>query len=494
MLTFAEKSSEDPKSFVLMIFNSLEFLIFLPVVFLLYWKCVHKREHRNLLLLVASYFFYGWWSPKFLLLIFITTTASFISGIYIGKLKEEGRRKGAKWVSAGNILLNLGILGLFKYFDFFSRSFADAMALIGWQVDSVTLNLILPIGISFYTFQALSYTIDVYKGTVRPTKDVLSFFVFLSFFPQLVAGPIERATNLLPQFLHPSKFDYAEAVSGMRLILWGLFKKMIVADNAAPIVDSIFTNFETQSTLSLWIGTFLFSMQIYCDFSGYSDIAVGVGRLFGVRLMRNFNFPYLSKSLSEFWKRWHISLSKWFRDYVYIPLGGNRKGKARTYLNTMIVFMLSGLWHGADYTFVVWGLYHGGLALLSRPRKRKPGEEQKPARRPIIISTLLIGSTFILILIGRIFFRADTLPHALGYIARMFTPHGGFSIPGKTAICWSLLMLIIEYFTRHYETPFSIPYGKLWRHPAVRWSVYLITFFVILIFNEKCEQFIYFQF
>lgn len=426
-----------------MLFNSIEFLIFLPIVFLLYWKAFRTREQRNILLLVASYFFYGWWSPKFLLLIFVTSLASYFSGIYIYKNLEKGNRRNAKLISAGNIVLNLGILGVYKYFDFFSRSFADAMSSIGWEVDAVTLNLILPVGISFYTFQALSYTIDIYKEKLQPTKDVVAFFVFIGFFPQLIAGPIERATNLLPQFLKPSRFDYAEAVSGMRLILWGLFKKMLVADNASTMVEIVFRDYSGVGTLNLWIGAFLFSMQIYCDFSGYSDIAVGVARLFGILLQNNFNLPYFSKSIYDFWKRWHISLTTWFRDYLYIPLGGNRKGRHRTMANAIIVFVVSGLWHGAAYTFLAWGLYHAALYVpASLLRKKKKNNDTPALTTPtrgssIITSTLSMGFTFLLVMIGRIIYRSDSVPIAWEYVKLMFSHFSTtdiYPVIGKTAL------------------------------------------------------------
>ena len=308
-----------------MLFNSFEFLIFLPAVFLLYWFVFKPLKWQNLFVVAASYLFYGWWDWRFLILIAITTFCSYASGLLIQKY--AGRRTRRRIVCATNILLNLIILGIFKYLNFFGENFALLLDALGFKCDWVTLDILLPVGISFYTFQALSYTIDVYRGNIQPTRNIVAFFAFISFFPQLVAGPIERATNLLPQFLVPRKFDYAKAVDGMRQILWGLFKKMVVADNCAVAVNMIFDQYQSFDGFTLFIGGLLFTFQIYGDFSGYSDIAIGTARLFGINLMRNFNYPYFSRNIAEFWRRWHISLTTWFRDYVYFPLGGSRRGK-----------------------------------------------------------------------------------------------------------------------------------------------------------------------
>ncbi|MDE7427285.1 MAG: MBOAT family protein [Muribaculaceae bacterium] len=477
-----------------MLFNSFEFLLFLPVVFLLHWKLCKSRQSRNILLIIASYVFYGWWNPVFLLLIFFTTVCSFYSGLLIRRYRENrSRALSALWT---NVLINLVILGVFKYFNFFSQSFADAMTVVGWDVDAVTLDLILPVGVSFYTFQALSYSIDVYRKLTEPTKDFIAFTVFIAFFPQLVAGPIERSTNLLPQFLNTRTFDYKRAVEGMRLILWGLFKKMIVADNAAPVVDSIFGDYSYAGAQNLWMGAFLFTFQIYCDFSGYSDIAIGVARLFGVELMRNFRFPYFSKGMNDFWKRWHISLTSWFRDYVYIPLGGNRKGKVRTTANTFLVFLTSGLWHGANYTFIVWGAYH---ALLQLPhiffRKQRAGEGVKAKTVPLYFrDTFLMGVTFLLVMTGWIIFRSDHLADAFHYIRLMFSAPVTEVVKAKTALSYCLIMLIAEWFSRNKETPFDFSGTGLTRFKTVRWTIYIVTFMFILLISGTAEQFIYFLF
>lgn len=342
-----------------MLFNSVEFLLFLPVVFLLYWYVFRPLRWQNLFVVMASYVFYGWWDWRFLILIAFTTLCSYVSGILLER--AEGKRTRQKWISAINIIVNLSILGVFKYYDFFGENFTALLRLFGMEADWVTLNIILPVGISFYTFQALSYTIDVYQHRIKPTHDIIAFFAFISFFPQLVAGPIERATNLLPQMLKKRTFNYAQAVDGCRQILWGFFKKMVIADNCALAVGQILDSYTEQSGFMLLMGGFFFTFQIYGDFSGYSDIAIGTARLFGINLMRNFNYPYFSRDIAEFWRRWHISLTTWFRDYIYIPLGGSRCSRWKVMRNTLIIFLVSGFWHGANWTFIVWGAYHALL-------------------------------------------------------------------------------------------------------------------------------------
>ena len=347
-----------------MLFNSFEFLLFLPIVFLLYWFVFKRLKWQNLFLVVASYVFYGWWDWRFLILIALTTLFSYVSGRLIARY--EGQQKRQKALSAINIVLNLSILGVFKYYNFFAENFAALFGNIGWQIDWVTLDILLPVGISFYTFQALSYSIDVYQKKLPVCKDIIAFFAYISFFPQLVAGPIERATNLLPQFYKSHTFNYAQAVDGCRQILWGFFKKMVVADNCATAVNLIWGNYTDQSGFTLLMGGFLFTLQIYGDFSGYSDIAIGTARLFGINLMRNFSFPYFSRDIAEFWRRWHISLTTWFRDYIYIPLGGSRCARWKVMRNTLIIFLVSGLWHGANWNFVLWGVYYGVLLMIEK--------------------------------------------------------------------------------------------------------------------------------
>src|SRR5690554_2973016 len=336
-----------------MLFNSFDFALFLPIVFILYWFVANKNiRMQNLLIVVASYVFYGWWDWRFLSLILFSTLVDYLVGVRLGTEDNQAKRKVLLWTS---ILVNLGFLGFFKYYNFFLDNFIASFSFFGHEISANSLNIILPVGISFYTFQTLSYTIDVYKRKLEPTTDFIAFTAFVSFFPQLVAGPIERATNLLPQFYTKRRFEYAKAVDGMRQILWGLFKKIVIADNSAQIANEIFNNFSDYSGRTLFLGALFFTFQIYGDFSGYSDIAIGTSRLFGFNLKQNFAFPYFSRDIAEFWRRWHISLSTWFRDYLYIPLGGSRGGLWMKIRNTFIIFIVSGFWHGANWTFIVWG-------------------------------------------------------------------------------------------------------------------------------------------
>ena len=337
-----------------MLFNSIDFAIFLPIVFLLYWFVAQKHLRlQNALVVLASYVFYGWWDYRFLSLICFSTVVDFAVGLYLKKTTQISKRKLALWLS---IFVNIGLLGFFKYYNFFVDNFVTAFSFFGRSIPTGSLDIILPVGISFYTFQTLSYTIDVYRKKLDPTKDFIAFAAFVSFFPQLVAGPIERATNLLPQFYKKREFEYGKAVDGMRQILWGLFKKIVIADNCALYVNIIFDDHTQHSGSTLLLGAVLFAFQIYGDFSGYSDIAIGTSRLFGFNLKQNFAFPYFSRDIAEFWRRWHISLSTWFRDYVYIPLGGSRGSHGNTIRNVFVIFLVSGFWHGANWTFIVWGL------------------------------------------------------------------------------------------------------------------------------------------
>lgn len=329
-----------------MLFNSIEFLIFLPIVFFLYWYIFKSLKYQNLFIVIVSYIFYGWWDWRFLILIALTTLLSYISGLCIEYY--ESNRKKQKLICTFNIIINLLILGVFKYYNFFVSNLVLLLNGLGLNINFNTLDIILPVGISFYTFQALSYSIDVYQKKLTASTDIVAFFAYVSFFPQLVAGPIERTTNLLPQFYVNRKFSYNKAVDGCRQILWGFFKKVVVADNCAIAVNSIWSDYTQFDGASLLWAAVLFTFQIYCDFSGYSDIAIGTAKLFGIELMRNFNFPYFSRDIAEFWRKWHISLTTWFRDYIYIPLGGSRCPKHRVMLNTMIIFLVSGIWHGAN--------------------------------------------------------------------------------------------------------------------------------------------------
>ena len=479
-----------------MLFNSFEFLIFLPIVFLLYWFVFKPLRWQNLFIVAVSYIFYGWWDWRFLILIAFTTLCSFASGIVLERL--EGQRTKQKWVSAANITLNLLILCIFKYFNFFGENLAELFQLFGVEADWVTIDILLPVGISFYTFQALSYTIDVYQHKIKPTHDIVAFFAFISFFPQLVAGPIERATNLLPQFLVPRGFSYDKAVDGMRQILWGLFKKMVVADNCAAAVNLFFDEYQTLGGTHLFLGALFFTFQIYGDFSGYSDIAIGTARLFGVNLMRNFNFPYFSRDIAEFWRRWHISLTTWFRDYIYIPLGGSRCGKWKAMRNTLIIFLVSGFWHGANWTFICWGAFHALLFLplfiMGKNRKNKDVVAQGRLF-PDIKEVCQMFITFLLVVIGWIIFRAENIHQAWDYIMRMVTRFD-FVLPahGKDPLIYIAILLVVEWFQREKQFGLQIEEKGIFRYQAVRWTLYYVLFITTLLLAGQQEEFIYFQF
>ena len=494
-----------------MLFNSFEFFVFLPVFFLLYWwvfdflikEAKHQLLFQNLLVVAASYLFYGWWDWRFLVLIAFTSLCSFLSGIAIDK--SSTKRFKTFWMSL-NIVINLSILGVYKYYDFFVSSLANAFNI---NAETHLLHLVLPVGISFYTFQALSYSIDVYRKKLEPTRDIVSFFAFLSFFPQLVAGPIERATNLLPQFLKKRSFNYTKAVDGLRQILWGMFKKVVVADNCAFFVDTIYGNVEGYNASTLAIAAVLFSFQIYCDFSGYSDIAIGLGKLFGIDLMRNFNVPYFSRDIAEFWRRWHISLTTWFRDYVYIPLGGsrptNKQGvalcgfskKAVVVRNTFIIFLLSGFWHGANWTFVLWGAFHAllFLPLILLEKNRKYTNVVAEGRLlPTFKDLLRMLTTFILATLGWIIFRADNIDIAINYFTRLFdyTLWGVPTLTNKVIIFTFLsLMIIIEWFHRGCNHGFTL---ERVNNKFLRYIIYFAISFLIVINMGPEQNFIYFQF
>lgn len=479
-----------------MLFNSIEFLVFLPLVFCLYWMVFKPLQWQNLFVIVASYIFYGWWDWRFLLLIAFTSFCSYLSGILLEK--NEGKRQLQKWISAINITLNLLILGLFKYFNFFSENLAVLFRKLGYELDWVTLDILLPVGISFYTFQALSYTIDVYQKKICPTYNIVTFFAYISFFPQLVAGPIERATNLLPQFARPRYFDYSKAMDGMRQILWGFFKKVVVADNCAVAVTIIFNNYSHQSGSTLLLGAVLFTFQIYGDFSGYSDIAIGTARLFGIDLMKNFNFPYFSRDIAEFWRRWHISLTTWFRDYVYIPLGGSRGNKWMSFRNTMIIFLLSGLWHGANWTFIVWGVYHACLflPLLLLGKNRKYRDTVAEGRFwPKGKEVVQMGITFGMVVLGWVIFRAENIEQAVAYFKNMFSA-SLFSWPEwegrEIALVGILILLLVEWIQRGKEHALAI--DRQIPYKGMRWGIYYMLVLLILMFGGESVDFIYFQF
>lgn len=475
-----------------MLFNSLEFAVFLPIVFLLYWFVFQRNlKLQNLFIVVVSYLFYGWWDWRFLFLIAFTSFCSWGSGLLIEKYRH---RPAAKVVHISNICLNLAILGVFKYYDFFVTSFANLF--LGGNTDGLLLKIILPVGISFYTFQALSYSIDVYREKLPAARDMVQFFAFVSFFPQLVAGPIERATNLLPQFARPRQFDYDTAVDGMRQILWGLFKKIAIADNCAQIVDATFGSYPTQSGSTLALAAVLFSVQIYCDFSGYSDIAIGTAKLFGIRLMRNFNCPYFSRDIAEFWRRWHISLTTWFRDYVYIPLGGSRVSKSKIVRNTFVIFLLSGFWHGANWTFLAWGAYHAllflPLILLGKNRKFT-GAVAENRWLPTLRETGQMLLTFVLAVVGWILFRAETITQAADYFRRLVSSPWNNPIRDDmwpTLLC-ILVLLVVEWVQR--DKPHALDLSGIRSH-ILKFSIYYVLILVLFLCYVTSETFIYFQF
>lgn len=480
-----------------MLFNSIDFLIFLPIVFLLYWFAFRSKKWKNLLIVIMSYLFYGWWDPRFLLLIACTSLCSFFSGVFIERYEKIPRYQNL--VNAANIIVNLLILGLFKYYNFFLESLTAIVSVWDIQLDCVTLNIILPVGISFYTFQALSYTIDVYRKKIHATHNIIDFFAFICFFPQLVAGPIERATNLLPQFQKERCFDYAMAVDGMRQMLWGYFKKLVIADNCAYIVDIYWGYYDILSGRMLFLLGILFAFQIYCDFSGYSDIAIGCARLFGINLTPNFNFPYFSRSIPEFWRRWHISLTTWFRDYLYFPLGGSRCAKWKAIRNVLVVWSLSGLWHGANWTYIVWGLYHAVLLIIyyiGRLSKKPKIIVTNGMYINYLKSLVQTAVTFILVVFGWIIFRAESISQAYHFLQNIITHSfiGLEFIDGRRWLIAGICMLFIEWLQRNRCHVLDFPMKGIFKYRITRWCVYYILAFMIFNFAGKSQAFIYFQF
>lgn len=466
-----------------MLFNSLEYILFLPIVFLLYWFVFdytiknNKQQllWQNMFIVVVSYIFYGWWDWRFLILIAITTFLSFLSGIGIERVETKQKKKIVMII---NIIINLGILGVYKYYDFFVKSFADAFNI---NSEPLLLNLILPVGISFYTFQALSYSIDVYRNHIKPTHNIVEFTAFISFFPQLVAGPIERATNLLPQFQQKRHFDYNQATLGMRLILWGLFKKIVVADNCGIYVDTIWNDIASQNASSLAFAAILFSFQIYGDFSGYSDIAIGSAKLFGIQLRENFRTPFFSRNVAEFWRRWHISLTKWFIDYVYIPLGGSKKGKIKTIRNTIIIFLLCGFWHGANWTYILWGLYCASTfipSIIANTNHKYTDDQYNYHNIPKMLTT------FLLFAIGLIIFRSPSISDCYEFIKSLFDI-SIFSIPNTENAIQTIITLIAISIMLIMEWNKKLP---------TKWWMYYGLCFAIWWFAGQDIEFIYFQF
>ena len=482
-----------------MLFNSLAFLFFLPIVFVIYWQ-ISKIGVRiqNLFLVVASYIFYGWWDWRFLGLIIFSSAVDYLIAKRISETENDKRRK---FLLAISLSCNLGILGFFKYFNFFSDNLDHLFSMLGFQLDTFTLNVILPVGISFYTFQTLSYTIDVYRKDIRPVDDLISFFCYVSFFPQLVAGPIERSKNLLPQITTSRSFDYYQAVDGCRQILWGFFKKVVIADNCAYFLDPIFSNSNDYDSFSLVIAAFLFSFQIYGDFSGYSDIAIGTAKLFGIKLQQNFSFPYFSRDIAEFWRRWHISLSSWFKDYLYIPLGGSKGSTTKVIRNVFIIFIISGFWHGANWTFIVWGFLNALYFLPSFMLNRNRSHLGHIIGLPSFLQLIQIISTFILTTVAWVFFRSSDLGSAWAYLGNIFNPIGIHSILETPVIHYgprhlSILavyiafMILMEWKNRMaIHGLFSIS-----NHKIIRITLYLIVAHCVVKDFYSEQPFIYFQF
>lgn len=483
-----------------MLFNSFNFAIFLPIVFILYWYFAKSLKIQNALLLISSYFFYACWDWRFMFLLLFSTFLDYFTGLKMQNSQNQKEKRIWFWLS---IVVNLGFLGFFKYYNFFAESFAESVSYFGWKISPVLLKVILPVGISFYTFHGLSYVIDIYKNKIKAESNFVDYAVFVSFFPLLVAGPIERATHLLPQIKKRRNFDYAQAADGLRQILWGLLKKIVIADNCAEIANQIFGNSSDMNGSSLFLGAIFFTFQIYGDFSGYSDIALGTARLFGIELLRNFAFPYFSRDIAEFWRRWHISLSSWFKDYLYIPLGGSKGGNWMRIRNVFIIFIVSGFWHGANWTFIVWGILNALFILPSVVMKTNRNNLEIVAKDrilPTFKELMQMMITFILIVFAWIFFRAENIGLAIGYVKGIFSP-SLITYPNfdkiddmLTAIILIVVFLLVEWLGR--ENQYAIEGIKNFNSKSIRWLCYIMILFVIYFYGNFGEsiEFIYFQF
>ncbi|SHG06729.1 D-alanyl-lipoteichoic acid acyltransferase DltB, MBOAT superfamily [Flavobacterium segetis] len=477
-----------------MFFNSLSFAIFLPIVFVLYWFVFNKNKStQNAILIIASYYFYSCWDWRFLFLLVFSTFLDYYTGIQIEKAKKDGVRKFWFWLS---ITINLGFLGVFKYYNFFADSFSTMLNGFGLQTSPLLLNVILPVGISFYTFHGLSYVIDIYLKRIKAEYNFIDYSLFVSYFPLLVAGPIERATHLLPQVKVKRNFDFQKAKEGVFQFTWGLVKKVVIADTCATYANAIFDNHESMNSLSLALGAVYFAFQIYGDFSGYSDMALGMSKLFGIDLLRNFNYPYFSRDIAEFWRRWHISLSSWFRDYLYIPLGGSNGGMPMKIRNTFIIFLVSGFWHGANWTFIAWGfinaLYFLPLLLLKTNRSNMEMVSLSWNFSSVRVFFNIL-STFALTCLAWIFFRAKSIGDAFDYIKRLFTDLSFDSqYLENERYNYELVLLIfafiaVEWNFKHQVEPIS---GK---NSWLKLSFCLIAIVALGTFSDY-KEFIYFQF
>lgn len=484
-----------------MLFNSINFAIFLPVVFILYWFFTNKNlKVQNALLLISSYFFYACWDWRFMFLLLFSTLLDYFTGLQMQNSRSPKNRKFWFWLS---IIVNLGFLGFFKYYNFFAESFAGFLSHLGWKANPVLLNIILPVGISFYTFHGLSYVIDIYKNKIKAESNFIDYAVFVSFFPLLVAGPIERATHLLPQIKRERIFNYSQASNGLRQILWGLFKKIVIADNCAVYANEIFNNSADMNGSSLVLGALFFTFQIYGDFSGYTDIALGTARLFGIELLRNFAFPYFSRDIAEFWRRWHISLSSWFRDYLYIPLGGSKGGNWRRIRNTFIIFIVSGFWHGANWTFIIWGFLNALYIMPSIILKTNRNHIEIVAQGkllPSIKEVFQMTATFVLTVFAWIFFRSENVDHSISYISEIFSrsifnrPYfsGIENVP--QIITLIIVFMLAEWQGREYQ--YGLEGIKKINSTSVRWLCYILIMLLIYFYGNfgQSVEFIYFQF
>ena len=483
-----------------MLFNSISFLIFLPIVYGLYWwiqsweNFKHTISVQNILLLIASYFFYAYWNIWFLGLLIFSTSLDYFSGLKIESSATNQHKKIWFWLS---ICINLGLLGLFKYFNFISINLSELLGNFGWTYQPMLLLIALPIGISFYTFHGLSYVIDIYHDKIKAEKNILNYSLFVCFFPLLVAGPIERAQHLIPQLVKRKVFNRAKTINGLQQMLWGFFKKIVIADNCAVFVNQIFSDYENLNSSSLFIGAIFFSFQIYGDFSGYTDIALGAARLFGIELFNNFSYPYFSKSINEFWKRWHISLTSWFRDYIYIPMGGNRVNPIRKIINTIFVFLISGFWHGANWTYISWGFLNSIFILpKTLSQKTQSIDSNKIANK--VIGAIKMLLTFLTVSILWVFFRSKTVYDASKYLQNLVFKWNSI-LPDfngrKNALVLSFIIfvfMIFEWIGKSHNCP--LVFTNSFKNKWLKWGFYYAIIFSILYFYRGNDQFIYFQF
>ena len=474
-----------------MTFQSLEYLIFLPVVFIFYWTlCRGSKMLQNGLIVAASLVFYGWWDWRFLGLLLLTAFSTFFAGMWMGRTDDEKKRR---WINIGAIVLNVGILFVFKYFNFFVQSFTDAFLMFGAELNLHTLKIFLPVGISFYTFTALSYSIDVYQRKVEPTHDVLAYLAYVMFFPSILSGPISRAQKQLPQYFESRNFDYDNAVSACKLMLLGGVIKLCLADRLGIYVDAVYANIAQHSGTTLFLTSIMYTIQIYADFAGYSLMAIGSGRLLGIELPTNFIRPYFALTVTDFWRRWHISLTTWFRDYIYFPLGGNRCSKARWIINTMIVFMVSGLWHGAAYTFVIWGAMHGACMVIER---LVYGDKIKTITNKLSVANALRWMvTFAIVNFAWIFFRVNNLSDVMTIFQKIFTNTGRIFIDADTmlyAFMFAILVFVVDFVDEYYSGKVRLLNS---RYTIVRWATYIALVVMVLLFGVlDGGSFIYFQF